>query len=91
MHAREAEVPRELHELAARIARLKDRLRCGDPDMTADELQADERPSGGGRHVQRTFTHQWNSGRKRAICASIGIPCLQCRDGCGAHIHQSCY
>jgi hypothetical protein len=35
-----AELPRELQELAARISRLKDRLRHGDPDLTADEPQA---------------------------------------------------
>lgn len=34
------EVPRELQELAARIERLRERLKRGDPDMTADELQA---------------------------------------------------
>ena len=32
--------PRELQELAARIERLKERLRKGDPDMTPDEIQA---------------------------------------------------
>ena len=32
--------PRELKDLDARIARLKARLNAGDPDMTADEIQA---------------------------------------------------
>src|SRR5579863_3292295 len=32
--------PRELVELTARIERLRERLQHGDPDMTADELQA---------------------------------------------------
>jgi site-specific DNA recombinase len=40
LEARDVDCPRELQELSARIARLKERLRCGDPDMTADELQA---------------------------------------------------
>lgn len=40
MQARVVEAPGELQELAARISRLKDRLRHGDPDLTADELQA---------------------------------------------------
>jgi hypothetical protein len=34
------EAPRELQELTARIARLRERLRHGDPDMQPDELQA---------------------------------------------------
>jgi len=33
-------LPRELQELDARIARLRERLKAGDPDLTADELQA---------------------------------------------------
>ena len=37
---RAVEAPRELQELAARIERLRERLHHGDPDMTADELQA---------------------------------------------------
>jgi site-specific DNA recombinase len=35
-----AELPRELEELDARIMRLRERLRAGDPDLTPDELQA---------------------------------------------------
>ena len=38
--ARAAEVPKELRELTARIERLKERLRAGDPDMTGDEIEA---------------------------------------------------
>lgn len=54
MQARAAEVPGELRELSARIARLKDRLKCGDPDMTADELQAAiERAEDKHRELQR--------------------------------------
>jgi hypothetical protein len=54
MHARAADVSRELQELAARIARLKDRLRCGDPDMTGDELQAAiDRAEGKRRELQQ--------------------------------------
>ena len=34
------EAPRELQELSARITRLRERQRVGDPDMPADELQA---------------------------------------------------
>lgn len=37
---RAAEQPKELAELEARIDRLRARLSVGDPDMTADELQA---------------------------------------------------
>jgi site-specific DNA recombinase len=37
---RAAEAPKELQALDARIARLHERQRVGDPDMTADELQA---------------------------------------------------
>lgn len=33
-----AEAPKELQELDARLARLRDRLKVGDPDLTADEL-----------------------------------------------------
>ncbi len=40
LDARAATLPTEQTELDARIARLKDRLRAGDPDMTADEIQA---------------------------------------------------
>jgi site-specific DNA recombinase len=40
MQARAVEVPKELDALDARIARLRDRLKNGDPDMTADEIQA---------------------------------------------------
>jgi hypothetical protein len=38
--ARATEVPRELQDITARIGRLRERLRRGDPDMPADELQA---------------------------------------------------
>jgi DNA repair exonuclease SbcCD ATPase subunit len=38
--ARAAEAPRELEDLAARIERLRERLRRGDPDMTGDEIEA---------------------------------------------------
>ncbi|HUN74406.1 MAG TPA: recombinase family protein [Steroidobacteraceae bacterium] len=40
MQDRTAEVPRELAELSSRIGRLRERLRTGDPDMTADEIAA---------------------------------------------------
>jgi site-specific DNA recombinase len=40
MHTRATEVPHELQELGARIERLRERLKRGDPDMTADEIQA---------------------------------------------------
>lgn len=38
--ARAADVPREAEELDARIMRLRERLKAGDPDLTPDELQA---------------------------------------------------
>lgn len=38
--ARSEAVPQELQDLDARIARLRDRMTTGDPDMTGDELQA---------------------------------------------------
>lgn len=37
---RAVEAPRELQELVARIERLRERLRKGDPDMAADEIEA---------------------------------------------------
>ncbi len=37
---RVAQAPRELQELDARLARLRERLKRGDPDMPPDELQA---------------------------------------------------
>jgi site-specific DNA recombinase len=41
LHAAKAvEAPRNLSELEARIARLRERLRRGDPDMAPDEIQA---------------------------------------------------
>jgi site-specific DNA recombinase len=40
MQTRHAEAPRELQELRARIERLRERRRRGDPDMAADEIQA---------------------------------------------------
>jgi DNA repair exonuclease SbcCD ATPase subunit len=40
MQARAAEVPKELEALDSRIERLRERLKHGDPDMTADEIQA---------------------------------------------------
>jgi len=40
MQTRAAEAPKELRELTARLERLRERLRKGDPDLTADELQA---------------------------------------------------
>jgi len=39
MQTRASEVPRELEELTVRIERLRERLRKGDPDITADELE----------------------------------------------------
>ena len=38
--AQAVDQPHELRELAARIDRLRERLRQGDPDMTPDEIQA---------------------------------------------------
>jgi site-specific DNA recombinase len=38
--ARNGEAPQELREIDERIARLRKRLRDGDPDLTSDELQA---------------------------------------------------
>lgn len=40
MQRRDVETPREAEELAARIERLRERQRKGDPDMAEDELQA---------------------------------------------------
>jgi hypothetical protein len=37
--ARAIELPREVQALDARIARLRERQRVGDPDVTADDLQ----------------------------------------------------
>jgi site-specific DNA recombinase len=38
--ARAETLPHEIQELDARITRLRERLKCGDPDLMADELQA---------------------------------------------------
>jgi site-specific DNA recombinase len=40
MRTRVVEVPLELQDLCARIERLRERLKHGDPDMPADEIQA---------------------------------------------------
>jgi len=40
MQTRASEAPKGLQELTARIDRLRKRLRKGDPDMTADEIEA---------------------------------------------------
>jgi site-specific DNA recombinase len=40
MRTRAVEVPLELQELCARIERLRERSKHGDPDMPADEIQA---------------------------------------------------
>jgi len=40
VEARADTAPRELQELDARLARLRDRVQRGDPDMAADGLQA---------------------------------------------------
>jgi site-specific DNA recombinase len=40
MQTRAVEQPQELQELTARIERLRERLKHGDPDMAADEIQA---------------------------------------------------
>ena len=40
LEAQAVEAPRELQELTARITRLRERLKAGDPDMPADEIQA---------------------------------------------------
>jgi predicted nucleic acid-binding Zn-ribbon protein len=38
--ARAETLPHEIQELDARITRLRERLKAGDPDLMADELQA---------------------------------------------------
>jgi hypothetical protein len=40
MQTRTVEYPQELQELSARIERLRERQKRGDPDMAADEIQA---------------------------------------------------
>ena len=40
LQVRALEAPREVQELTARIERLRERLRHGDPDMTAQDIQA---------------------------------------------------
>jgi site-specific DNA recombinase len=53
MQARAIESPRELQELDARIDRLRERLKKGDADMTADEIQAGiDRAEGKRRELQ---------------------------------------
>jgi site-specific DNA recombinase len=53
MQIRATESPRELQELDARIDRLRERLKKGDADMTADEIQAGiDRAEGKRRELQ---------------------------------------
>jgi hypothetical protein len=40
MRERAAEAPKEIQDITARIGRLRERLKHGDPDMTPDEIQA---------------------------------------------------
>jgi hypothetical protein len=40
MQTRAVEQPQELQELTATTERLRERLKQGDPDMAADEIQA---------------------------------------------------
>jgi site-specific DNA recombinase len=54
--ARASEAPKELRDLEARIARLRERLARGDPDLPADELQAAiERAEGKRRELVDTL------------------------------------
>jgi hypothetical protein len=40
VQARAAEAPKEIQDITARIIRLRERLKTGDPDMAPDEIQA---------------------------------------------------
>ena len=40
IEARADAAPKELQDLDAKLTRLRERARSGDPDLTADELQA---------------------------------------------------
>ncbi len=54
--AKATEAPRELRELEARIERLRERLRRGDPDMAPDEIEAAlERAEGKRRELEETL------------------------------------
>jgi hypothetical protein len=59
-------MPQEIAALDARLERLRERLKAGDPDMTADELQAiierveakcRELASANGRVIARSASH----------------------------------
>lgn len=53
MQSRATEAPKDLQELAARIERLRERLRKGDPDMPPDEIEAAlERAEGKRRELE---------------------------------------
>ena len=58
LQMRVTEQPQELHELTARIERLRERLKRGDPDMTPDEIQAAIRAEAKARDLAAWRRHQ---------------------------------
>lgn len=62
------QVPREVHEISARIDRLRERLKAGDPDLDDDELQtAIERAEGKRRELLKAQPAARESARVRAM------------------------
>ena len=76
MQMRAAEVPDELQELTARIERLCDRLKRGDPDMTIDELQAAiDRAEGKRRELEdQQLLPAWARVNELPSCPAARLP-----------------
>ena len=79
--ARAETLPREIQELDARITRLHERLKAGDPDLAADELQAGiERPEN--KMVGMTgFAPATPTSRR----ARINLLRILSQNACGSH------
>jgi site-specific DNA recombinase len=69
MQTQALELPRELQELAARITRLREPLKNGDPDMPADELQAAIDRA----EAKRRELHEQQLGANVPMCKALAI------------------
>jgi hypothetical protein len=81
---RAADIPSELQELASRVVRLKGRLKCGDPDMTADEVQAAiDRAEEKRRALENNLPETGQSSKPRIQCrSSTEYRCIAYLIGC---------
>ena len=70
IQTRVSEAPKELQDITARIARLRERLRNGDPDMDADEIQAAiDKAEGKRRELERQLPEARQSAKVLSIVA----------------------